>query len=50
LAGHVARVEEMGNAYRNLVGIPEAKRPTGRFWSYIRTNLKQTLKRCSSRI
>jgi len=30
LAGSVARVEEMGGAYRVLVGKPEGKRPLGR--------------------
>jgi transcription termination factor 2 len=29
-AGHVARMEEKGNAYRLLVGKPEGKRPLGR--------------------
>jgi transcription termination factor 2 len=29
-AGHVARMEERGNAYRTLVGEPEGKRPLGR--------------------
>jgi hypothetical protein len=29
-AGHVARIREKRNAYRNLVGKPEGKRPLGR--------------------
>jgi hypothetical protein len=29
LAGHVARMGEMKNAYRTLVGKPEGKRPLG---------------------
>jgi hypothetical protein len=29
-AGHVARMEEKGNAYRMLVGKSEGKRPLGR--------------------
>jgi hypothetical protein len=29
-AGHVARMGEMRNAYRILVGMPEGKRPLGR--------------------
>jgi hypothetical protein len=29
-AGHVARIGEMRNAYRILVGKPEGKRPLGR--------------------
>jgi hypothetical protein len=29
-AGHVARNGEKGNAYRNLVRMPEEKRPLGR--------------------
>jgi len=29
-AGHVARTGEMRNAYNNLVGKPEGKRPLGR--------------------
>jgi hypothetical protein len=29
-AGHVARIGEERNAYRLLVGKPEAKRPVGR--------------------
>jgi hypothetical protein len=29
-AWHVARMEEMGNAFRLLVGKPEGKRPLGK--------------------
>jgi hypothetical protein len=33
LAGHVALVEEVRNAYKILIGIPEWKRSPGRFRS-----------------
>ena len=42
LAGHVARMGEMGGAYRVLVGRPDGKKPTGR---YRRIILKRTFKK-----
>jgi hypothetical protein len=42
-AGHVARVEKTGNAYRLLVGKPKGRRPLGRprrrWFDNIRMNL-----------
>jgi hypothetical protein len=42
--GHVARMGEVRNGYRFLVGKPEGKRPlgrSGRRWEYIRMDLRE---------
>ncbi|PNF30813.1 hypothetical protein B7P43_G06157 [Cryptotermes secundus] len=43
-AGHVARMEEMRNAYRILVGKPEGKKPLGRPRHRLVDNIKLDLK------
>jgi hypothetical protein len=49
LAGHVARMGHMRNAYNILFGKPERKIPLGRpkrRWKYIRMDLRERLQRC----
>jgi hypothetical protein len=43
-AGHVARMGEKGNIYRNLVGKPEGKRPVGRHRRRWEDNIKMDLR------
>jgi hypothetical protein len=43
-AGHVARMGEMRNAYKMLVGKPERKRPLGRSRRRWEDNIKMDLK------
>jgi hypothetical protein len=43
-AGHVARIWEMRNAYRILVGKPEGKRPLGRPRRRWLDNIKKDLR------
>jgi hypothetical protein len=42
--GHVARMEEMRNAYRILVGKPEGKRLLGRPWRRWKYNIRKDLR------
>jgi hypothetical protein len=43
-AGHVTRVSEMRNAYRNLVGKPEGKRPLGGHRRRCEDNIRKHLR------
>jgi hypothetical protein len=38
--GHVARVEEMRNAYNSSIGKPEGKRPNGRLIRSCENNIR----------
>jgi hypothetical protein len=43
-AGHITRMGEKRNAYRKLVGMPEGKRPLGRYRCRLEDNINMDLR------